>query len=117
MWLQVLSNFLQAKYCPNCGSKKWDDGKPQPKIREPNVWTRAIVKDTRKGPRLYVYYMATWREGPKTVNRHLGSCEKLSLEDAKAKALRHKTDALEKFYGNPSYSSINANDRSGKGRA
>ena len=32
-----VTELLQAHYCPNCGSKKWDDGKPQSWIRSPDV--------------------------------------------------------------------------------
>ena len=89
-----ITGLLQAHHCPNCGSKEWDGGKPQPKMRIPNVWTRDIVKTTKNGPKTYTYWMATWREGGKTRNVHLGSCEKLSQSEALQKARAMKAKAL-----------------------
>jgi len=38
--------------------------------------------------------MTFWREGGKVRNVHLGSCEKLSREDALQKARKMKAEAL-----------------------
>ncbi len=35
------------------------------------------LKQTRKGSKTYIYWMATWREGDKTRNVHLGSSRKM----------------------------------------
>jgi hypothetical protein len=89
--------LLHDKYCPNCGSAKWDDGKPEPKIRPPDVWSREIVKTTKDGSKTYSYWMASWREDGKTRNVHLGSAKKLSKQEALEKARKIKTDALNKL--------------------
>jgi len=51
-------------------------------------------KSTKKGSREYAYWMTSWREGGKIRNIHLGSCEKLSREDALQKARKMKAEAL-----------------------
>jgi len=47
-----------------------------------------------KGFRKYAYWMATWREGNKVRNVHLGSCRKISREAALQKARVMKAEAL-----------------------
>ncbi len=73
---------------------KWDDGKPQPKMRSPNLWVMEKVKRTKKGSKTYTYWMATWRKAGKTRNVHLGSCAKMGAEEARQKALELKAEAL-----------------------
>jgi hypothetical protein len=91
---EFTTQLSQDNYCPNCGSQKWKDGKPQPKIRPPDVWTREIIKSTKDGTKIYTYWMATWREGGKTRNVHLGSTEKLSKQKALEKAKKIKSKSL-----------------------
>jgi phage host-nuclease inhibitor protein Gam len=58
------------------------------------VWKLEKVKTTKKGIRSYCYWMATWREGGKTQNVHLGSCEKIDAEEALHKARKMKAEAI-----------------------
>ena len=44
------------------------------------------VKESRKGSKTYSYWMASWREGGKTRNVHLGSARKMDAEAARRKA-------------------------------
>lgn len=53
-----------------------------------------IEKATKKGPKTYSYWMASWREGSRVWNVHLGSCRKLDAESAKLKAQKLKSEAL-----------------------
>jgi hypothetical protein len=41
---------------------------------------RYIVKESKKGSKTYTYWMASWREGDKTRNVHLGSTRKMKAE-------------------------------------
>jgi predicted Zn-ribbon and HTH transcriptional regulator len=91
---EFVTELLRDKYCPNCGSKKWDDGKPQPKMRSPNIWVMEKVKSTKKGSKTYTYWMATWREDGKTRNVHLGSCGKMGADEARQKAMKMKAEAF-----------------------
>ena len=50
------------------------------------VWQMEKVKQTRKDSRTYTYWMASWREGGKTRNVHLGSARKMDGEAARQKA-------------------------------
>jgi hypothetical protein len=52
------------------------------------------VKNSKKGPKKYTYWVASWREGDKVRNVHLGSCMKLSRADAIQKARKLKAEAL-----------------------
>jgi len=52
------------------------------------------VKTTKKGPKTYKYWMASWREGGKVRHVHLGSCRKISEEKALQKARAMKAEAL-----------------------
>jgi hypothetical protein len=48
------------------------------------------VKQTSKGSRTYSYWMASWREGGRTRNVHLGICKKMDAEAARRKAREKK---------------------------
>jgi hypothetical protein len=52
------------------------------------------VKQSRKSFRTYAYWMASWREGDKTRNVHLGSARKMDAEAARQKARKRKAEAL-----------------------
>jgi hypothetical protein len=52
------------------------------------------VKQSRKGGKTCTYWMASWREGGKTRNVHLGSCWKMDGEVARQKAWGRKVKAL-----------------------
>jgi len=65
------------------------------RLEDLTVWKMVKEKNTKNGSREYAYWMTSWREGGKVRNVHLGSCEKLSREDALQKARRMKAEALE----------------------
>jgi hypothetical protein len=52
------------------------------------------TKTTKQGDRLYTYWMASWREGGKVRNVHIGSTRKLSSKEALQKARALKSSAL-----------------------
>jgi hypothetical protein len=52
------------------------------------------VKESKKGSKKYTYWMASWREGDRVRNVHLGSSKKLSRADAAEKARKLKAEAL-----------------------
>jgi hypothetical protein len=68
--------------------------KDQSRLEDLTVWTLEKVKSTKKGSRSYHYWMATWREGGKTRNVHLGSYAKMDAEAALQKARKEKARAL-----------------------
>jgi len=68
--------------------------KPMARLEDLHVWMMEKTKTTKKGPRTYAYWMATWREGTKTRNVHLGSCAKMDIEAALKKARKMKAKAL-----------------------
>jgi hypothetical protein len=68
--------------------------KDQSRLEDLTVWTLEKVKSTKKGSRSYHYWMATWREGGKTRNVHLGSNAKMDAEAALQKARKEKARAL-----------------------
>jgi hypothetical protein len=68
--------------------------KPQARLEDLHVWQMEKVKATKKGSRKYTYWMASWREGDKVRNVHLGSCRKMSQSEAMQKARVMKAEAL-----------------------
>lgn len=68
--------------------------KDQARMEDLTVWTLEKAKSTKKGSRSYHYWMATWREGGKTRNVHLGSCAKMDAQAALQKARQEKAKAL-----------------------
>lgn len=60
------------------------------RIEDLHAWE--MQKD--KGKKTYTYWMASWREGGKVHNVHLGSTRKLSKEKALEKAKSLKAEAL-----------------------
>ncbi len=64
------------------------------RLEDLSVWVMEKVKPTKKGNRPYHYWMATWREGGKVRNVHLGNCGKMDEETAKQKARAMKAAAL-----------------------
>jgi hypothetical protein len=68
--------------------------KLQARLEDLTVWVMDKTKGTTKGPRKYAYWMATWREGGKTRNVHLGSCGKMDAEAALQKARAMKAEAI-----------------------
>jgi hypothetical protein len=68
--------------------------KLQARLEDLTVWQMEKVKQSRKGSKTYSYWMASWREGGKTRNVHLGSSRKIDGEAARRKAREMKAEAL-----------------------
>jgi len=68
--------------------------KPQARLEDLTVWEMKKVKESRKGSKTYTYWMATWREGGKTRNVHLGSARKMDAAEARQKARERKAEAI-----------------------
>jgi hypothetical protein len=64
------------------------------RLEDLHIWQMEKVKTTKKGSRSYGYWMVTKRDGGKTRNVHLGSCQKLDGETIRQKAREMKTAAL-----------------------
>jgi hypothetical protein len=64
------------------------------RLEDLNLWVMEKVKTTKKGSRTYAYWMASWREGGKTQNVHIGSCAKMNAQAALQKARKMKAEAL-----------------------
>jgi len=58
------------------------------------LWQMEKAKTTKKRSKTYLYWMASWREGGKVRNVHLGSCRKVDHEIALQKARKIKAEAL-----------------------
>ena len=68
--------------------------KLQARLEDQTIWEMEKVKQTRKGPKTYTYWMTSWREGNKTHNVHLGSSRKMDAEEALQKARKMKAEAI-----------------------
>ena len=64
------------------------------RLEDINLWQMEKSKSTKKGTQSYLYWMASWREGGKVRNVHLGSCKKVDHETALQKARKMKREAL-----------------------
>ncbi len=64
------------------------------RLEDLHLWQMKKAKTTKKGSKTYLYWMASWREGDKVRNVHLGSCKKLDREAALQKARALKSEAL-----------------------
>ena len=64
------------------------------RLEDINLWQMAKEKTTKKGSKTYGYWMASWREGGKVRNVHLGSCRKVDHKTALQKARKLKAEAL-----------------------
>jgi len=64
------------------------------RLEDLTLWQMEKAKTTKKGSKTYLYWMASWREGGKVRNVHLGSCRKVDYETALQKARRLKAEAL-----------------------
>ena len=71
-----------------------EDLKGAARLEDLQIWEQRKVKDTKKGAKTYLYWMASWREGSKVRNVHLGSCKKVDHEAALQKAKAMKAAAL-----------------------
>ena len=68
--------------------------KLQARLEDITVWVMEKTKETKKGSKTYVYWMASWREDDKTRNVHLGSSKKMDAESALQKARMMKAEAI-----------------------
>lgn len=68
--------------------------KPLARLEDLTLWQMGKFKTTKKGPKKYAYWMATWRKDGKIRNVHIGSCEKMDKETARQKAHKLKAEAL-----------------------
>ena len=66
--------------------------KDRARLEDLSLWT--MEKSTKKGSRTYYYWMATWREGSRTRNVHLGSYARMDAGAALQKARAMKAEAL-----------------------
>jgi len=62
------------------------------RLEDLHVWQMEKTKSIKKGPRKYAYWMATWREGNKTRNVHLGNCAKMDEEAARHRDWKMKAN-------------------------
>ncbi len=75
--------------------------KNQARLEDLHVWVMEKIKITGKGSKTYTYWMATWREGGKTRNTHLGSCTKIDKKTALQKARKIKAKAIHVIVPHP----------------
>ena len=64
------------------------------RLEDLSVWVMERAKTTKKGKKTYGYWMASWREGDRVRNVHLGSCAKMDQDVAIQKARKMKAEAL-----------------------
>lgn len=64
------------------------------RLEDLHLWQMQKVKTTKKGKTTYGYWMASWREGDRVRNVHIGSCAKLDEETALQKARVMKAEDL-----------------------
>ena len=64
------------------------------RLEDLTLWQMEKEKTTKKGDQTYLYWMASWREGGKVRNVHLGSCNRVDHETALQKARKMKGEAL-----------------------
>jgi hypothetical protein len=67
--------------------------KLQARLEDLTVWKMEKSKKSKKEPETYTYWMASWREGDRTRNVHLGSAQKIDAEEALQKAQKIKLRA------------------------
>ena len=64
------------------------------RLEDLSVWVMEKAKTTKKGKTIYGYWIASWREGNRVRNVHLGSRAKMDEETALQKARKMKAAAL-----------------------
>jgi hypothetical protein len=64
------------------------------RLEDLHLWRMQKVKTTKKVKKTYGYWMASWREGDRVRNVHIGSCAKMDEETALQKAREIKAEAL-----------------------
>lgn len=69
--------------------------KAQARLEDISLWVmEKFFVSKRHGTTKHEYWMASWREGKKVHNEYLGSCSKLSAEEALANAHKIKAEVL-----------------------
>jgi len=68
--------------------------KDKARLEDLHIWEMEKEKRTKKGSKTYTYWMASWREGCKVRNTHLGSSKKIDAKAAGEKARKIKAEAL-----------------------
>jgi len=68
--------------------------KDKARLEDLNIWQMEKDKTTKTGSEIFTYWMASWREGSKVRNVHLGSCRRMDATAAKQKAKKMKAKAL-----------------------
>jgi len=66
----------------------------QARLEDLTVRKEPLVKQTKKGERTYYRWVASWRESGKSRKVYLGSCRRLSREEALQKARQLKAAAI-----------------------
>jgi hypothetical protein len=62
---------------------------------DPIIRKRPLIKRNKNGEEMIYYrWYGSWHDGNKTVMKYLGSCRKMSEEEALEKARKLKADAL-----------------------
>jgi hypothetical protein len=56
--------------------------KIQARLEDLHLWKMEKTRTSKKGSKKYTYWMATWMDGDKVRNVHVGSCRKISEEEA-----------------------------------
>jgi hypothetical protein len=60
------------------------------RLEDLHVWKMEKTTASKKGSKKYAYWMATWREGGKTRNVHLGSSRKMDAQAALRESQEHE---------------------------
>ena len=64
------------------------------RLEDITVRWNPITKTPKKGERIYYRWVCSWQEGEKIVTKYLGSCKKMSEDEALRKARMLKAEAL-----------------------
>lgn len=65
------------------------------RLEDLSLWVMVKTRmSTRNGLTKHEYWMASWREGAKVHNEYLGSCKKVTADQALMKAHKIKAEAL-----------------------
>jgi len=68
--------------------------KARARLEDLSVMRETLVKQTKKGERTYYRWVASWRVGGRSCKVYVGSCKKMSREEALQKAREMKAEAL-----------------------
>ena len=90
----VLQEAQRLQEEANSALAEAENLKLQARLEDLNVWQMKKAKAGKKGTQIYTYWMASWREGRRTRNVHLGSCKKMDAAEARQKAKKMKAEAI-----------------------